>query len=75
MDKFISVATFPNEMQALVAQATLSAAEIESYIKIDDAGGMIPALEQSGGVKLLVDEKMLEEAKTVLATSPEQTEP
>lgn len=68
MENFVSVATFANEMEADLARATLAAAGIDSYLKLDDSGGMIPALLQSKGVRLLVEEKNREEATTVLST-------
>ena len=76
MENYIQVATFSNEVEADLAQATLAAAGIQSYLKYEDTGGMMPILQQSEGVKLLVDEKDAEEAKTILTTpSIEQTEP
>ncbi|MGA2622516.1 MAG: DUF2007 domain-containing protein [Bacteroidota bacterium] len=68
MQKFVLVATYPDDMEARLAQATLAAAEIESFIKADDAGGMLQFLEYTKGVQLLVGEKDLEEAKVVLST-------
>lgn len=68
MENFVSVATYADEIEARLAQATLAAADIESYIKMDDAGGMIEALQFTEGVQLLVDEEDLEEAKTVLTS-------
>ena len=68
MEKFLSVGTFPDEIEARLAQATLAAAEIESYVKQDDAGGMLESLQFTKGVQLLVDESNLEEAKTILST-------
>ena len=76
MESFISVATFSSEMDAELAQATLAAAGIESYLKFEDTGGMMPVLQQSEGVHLLVEEKNVEEARTILSTpSIEQPEP
>ena len=68
MEHFIPVATFSTEIEAELAQATLAAAGIESFLKFDDTGGMMPWLQQIKGVKLLVDEKNAEEAATVLST-------
>ncbi|MBI1805717.1 MAG: DUF2007 domain-containing protein [Ignavibacteria bacterium] len=66
MEKFISIATYTNEVEAELAQATLAAAGIESYLKYEDTGGMMPVLQQSEGIKLLVDEEDVIEAKAVL---------
>jgi len=69
MQKFVCVSTYPDDMEARLAQATLAAAGIESFIKADDAGGMLQFLEYTKGVQLLVDEKDLEEARVVLSTT------
>ncbi len=72
MENYVVVATFHDEIEARLAQATLAAAEIESYLKFEDTGGMMPVLQQSKGVKVLVDEEHLEEAKTVLSSQAEE---
>ena len=69
MEHFVVVATYMNEMDAQVAQATLAAAGIESVLQIHDAGGMMPMLDQTAGVKVLVDEIVKDEAITLL-TNP-----
>jgi putative signal transducing protein len=73
MDRYIAAATFVNEVEAELAQATLAAAGIESFLKYEDIGGMLPSLQESEGVQVLVDEKFLVEAQAVLndrATEP-----
>ncbi len=74
MEGYVVVATFSTHMEAELAQATLAAAEIESFLQLDDTGGMLPSLQESGGVKLLVDPSRLDEARMILseqATSQE----
>ena len=66
MEHFIAVATFLSELEAELAQATLAAAGIESFLKFEDTGGMMPVLQRSEGVKLLVEEKNELEARSVL---------
>ena len=66
MEHFVVVATYLNEMDAQIAQATLAAAGIESVLQIHDAGGMMPMLDQTAGVKVLVDDAVKEEANTLL---------
>ncbi len=61
------VATYANELDAELAQATLSAAGIECFIWIDDIGGMIPSLQESIGIKLFVHSDRLEEARALLS--------
>jgi hypothetical protein len=66
MERFVEAASYPNEVEAELAQATLAAAGIESFLKYDDIGGMLPSLQESEGVRVLVDEKQLVEARAVL---------
>ena len=68
MEGFVSVATFTSEVEADLAQATLAAAGIESYLKFEDTGGMMPVLQQSKGIELLVEPQNVEEARTILST-------
>jgi hypothetical protein len=67
-DDIVPVAFFSNEIEAELAQATLAAAGIESYLKYEDTGGMMPVLAQSEGVALLVRKDRYAEAQTVLTT-------
>lgn len=64
----VPVAFFMNEIEAELAQATLAAAGIESFLKYEDTGGMMPVLLQSEGVALLVSKDQYAEAQTVLTT-------
>jgi hypothetical protein len=61
----VVVATFLNKIEAEVAQGALEAAEIESMVAADDAGGLRPGLWMSG-VKLLVRAEDAERAASVL---------
>jgi len=72
MENFIVVTTCPDEVEARLAQATLAAAGIEAFLKFEDTGGMLPVLQQSKGVRVLVAEENVEEAKTVLTTTAEE---
>jgi hypothetical protein len=67
-EDIVPVAVYPNEIEAELAQATLAAAGIESYLKFEDMGGMLPALLQTDGVALLVRRDKYAEAQTVLTT-------
>jgi hypothetical protein len=73
MDRYVAAATFVNEVEAELAQATLAAAGIESFLKFEDIGGMLPSLQESEGIQVLVDEKHLLEAQAVL--NDQATEP
>ena len=53
-DSPVVIATYANEMEALVAQAVLRAHDIPSMLLRDDAGGMQVALTFLRGVRLAV---------------------
>ena len=72
MDNFVVVATYSDQVEASLAQATLAAAGIESFLKFADIGGMLPVLQQAEGVKVLVDEINVDEAKTILSSRAEE---
>lgn len=75
MERYVAAATYPNEVEAELAQATLAAAGIESFLKYEDMGGMLPSLQESEGVQVLVDEEHLVEARAVLnEQASEQTD-
>jgi len=76
MERYVTAATYINEVEAELAQATLAAAGIESFLKYEDMGGMLPSLQESEGVQVLVDEEKLVEARAVLnEQASEQTDP
>ncbi len=60
--ELVAVGTFLNRIEAEMAQGALEAADIESMISADDAGGLRPGLWM-GGVRLLVRAEDAEEAK------------
>lgn len=66
-DKFVVVAKFSEMMAAEVVAGRIREAGIECAVSSDDAGGMMPSLQQLSGVKLLVPEQDLEKAKAILA--------
>jgi len=68
MESLIRVAAFPNQAEARLAQATLAAANIESFIRADDAAMMIQSLDYVRGVQLLVEAEDAEEARLILTT-------
>jgi hypothetical protein len=68
MERYVAAATFTNEVEAELAQATLAAAGIESFLKYEDIGGMLPTLQESEGIEVLVEEDKLVEARAVLNT-------
>jgi hypothetical protein len=62
----IVVAEFENILEAEFAKAQLEAAGIDVSLSKDDVGGMMPSLQQTEGVQLLVWENELEEAQEIL---------
>jgi hypothetical protein len=64
--KRVVVQSFKNELEAEIAKGHLEAGGIEANIAKDDVGGMLPSLQQTGGVQLMVDEKLQTKAKGIL---------
>jgi len=66
--ELVVVGTFLNHIDAEMAQGALEAAEIESMVSADDAGGLRPHLWM-GGVRLLVRAEDARQASEILARS------
>jgi hypothetical protein len=64
----VVVGTFLNRIDAELAQGALEAADIESMVAADDAGGERPGLWM-GGVRLLVRANDAEQASSILKES------
>jgi hypothetical protein len=62
----IIIETFENAFEAEVAKGYLETAGIAATIDKDDVGSMIPSLQLSAGVRLIVPEKQAERAKEIL---------
>jgi hypothetical protein len=65
-DDMVVLTTFPNHIQADLAQSALSASGIESFVHADDAGGAQPGLWLVNGVQLLVRRSDLERASQII---------
>ena len=63
----VVVRTYLNLFEAEVAKTALDAADVDSMIQADDAGGMRPHLWTGAGVHLLVRADDLERANEVLS--------
>jgi hypothetical protein len=63
--ELVEVGSFLNRIDAELAQGALDAAEIESVVSADDAGGVRPHLWMSG-VRLLVRAEDVERARELL---------
>jgi hypothetical protein len=66
-DDLVVLTTFPNHIQADLAQSALDAGGIESLVRADDAGGEQPGLWLGRGVQVLVRASDAELAKEILA--------
>jgi hypothetical protein len=64
-DALVVVGTFLNHVEADMARGALEAADIESMISADDAGGLRPHLWM-GGIRLLVRAEDAERAAEIL---------
>ncbi|MFA5404045.1 MAG: DUF2007 domain-containing protein [Ignavibacteria bacterium] len=62
----VVVKIFMNEVEAIIAKEQLESEGIKCYIQSDNYGGMLPALNLSEGVKLIVNEYNYEKAVEVL---------
>ena len=63
--RLVSVADFPNRIDAEIAHGALAASGIESFVSGDDAGGVQPGLWMKG-VRLLVREDDTDRALDIL---------
>jgi putative signal transducing protein len=65
-EKLVAVGSYLNKIDAELAQGALEAADIESIVTADDAGGLQPGLWVAEGVRVLVRAEDLERAKEIL---------
>jgi len=54
-DQVVVLKTFNNEIEAAMAQQVLQEAGMTAFVSKDDAGGMEPQLQQTNGVRLVVN--------------------
>jgi hypothetical protein len=57
---------FSSEIEAVMAQQILQEGGVSAFIFKDDAGGMEPHLQMSGGVRLLINRVESERANQIL---------
>ena len=62
----VVVGEYENEIDAEIAKGHLGASGITASIIKDDGGGMLPSLQNTEGVQLLVAETQGEEARKIL---------
>ena len=65
-EKQVVVGDYENEIDAEIAKGHLEASGIPASIIKDDGGGMLPSLQNTEGVQLVVDETQRERAKKIL---------
>ena len=65
----VQVGAYTTRSDAELAQSALTAADIESFVAADDAGGAYP-FDLTGAARLLVDDVDAEDAATVLSGQP-----
>lgn len=65
-DEPVVIKTFDNEAEAEMAQQLLQDAGVRAFVLKDDAGGMEPQLQLTGGVRLVVSHADAERAQEVL---------
>jgi Putative prokaryotic signal transducing protein len=54
MSEVVVLKMFSNEIEARMAQQVLEQSGVRAFVFKDDAGGMEPQLQLTGGVRLLV---------------------
>jgi len=65
-EKQVVVGRYENEIDAEVAKGHLAASGIPASIIKDDGGGMLPSLQNTEGVQLVVAETQAEKVKKIL---------
>jgi hypothetical protein len=68
-EALVAVGTYPNKIDAELAQGALEAADIDAMVTADDAGGLQPGLWVGEGVRVLVRAEDAERAKKILGHS------
>ena len=65
-EKQVVVGEYENEIDAEIAKGHLESSGITASINKDDRGGMLPSLQNTEGVQLVVAETQSEKAKKIL---------
>lgn len=71
---FVVVQTFNNRQEAEMAKSALDAADIESMVMADDAGGVAPGLWEGRGVAVVVNRRDEASARNVLTSTAKRAE-
>ena len=65
-EQVVVIKIFSNETEASMAQTVLKESGIRAFVFKDDAGGMEPHLQRTGGVRLVVNRADAERAQEIL---------
>lgn len=65
-EDIIVIKMFDNEMDAIMVQQMLGESGVIAFVSKDDAGGMEPHLQRTGGVRLIVNRADAERAHEIL---------
>ena len=65
-DRPVLIKSFSNEAEADMAQQMLQQAGVRGFVLKDDAGGMEPHLQLTGGVRLFVGSGDADRAREIL---------
>jgi hypothetical protein len=65
-EEVVVVRMFSLEMDAIMAQQILQESGVRAFVFKDDAGGMEPHLQRTGGVRLVVSRADAERAREIL---------
>jgi putative signal transducing protein len=68
-ETLVVVRTFPNRIEADLAKSALDAADLESMVRADDAGGLRPGMWSGNPVELLVRREDVRRAHEILEGS------
>jgi hypothetical protein len=67
-EEIVVIKIFSAEIEATMAQQVLEESGVRSFVFKDDAGGMEPHLQRTGGVRLVVNRPDAERAVEILQT-------
>ena len=65
-EQVVVIKIFSNETEASMVQKVLEESGIRAFVFKDDAGGMEPHLQRTGGVRLVVNRADAERAQEIL---------
>lgn len=67
-EEIVAIQTFSSEVDAEMAQQLLAESGVKAFVFKDDAGGMEPQLQLTGGVRLMINRADAVRAHEILQT-------